>query len=79
VLVEFTSAYDGLPVAVEAELIGQVKALMPGRLGRTLLIHRQNRRVHWQVNEEYTVVMGRLVSAGRVTFGGKVECKTCAP
>ncbi len=65
-LVELTAAATRTPIAIEAETIGEVKDLS-GRAshnfelyGRTLIYHRNTRRVRWAVAEPYAEVMKRI-------------------
>lgn len=66
-LVELTSGYTGHRVAIDPALIGEVKDLaseLGSRTGRTMLIHRSNRRVHWRVMEPYPQVVAAIAAAG---------------
>lgn len=62
-LVEFMAAYSGKPIAVDSELIGEVRDLSHeiGRhIGKTLIRHKANRRVKWMVNDSYEQVMDKI-------------------
>lgn len=62
-LVEFTAAYSGKPIAVDRELIGEVRDLTHeiGRhIGKTLIRHKANRRVKWLVDDRYEEVMAKI-------------------
>jgi hypothetical protein len=68
-LVELTTAATRTPIAIESETIGEVKDLS-GRAshnfelyGRTMIYHRDTRRVRWAVAEPYTEVMKRIRQA----------------
>lgn len=63
-LAVLTCAFSGRPVAVDPELVGEVRDLSASnRTGQTRIVHRSNRRVHWEVVEPFAVVMARLEAA----------------
>ena len=62
--VELTSAYTGLPVAIHVDLVGEVRDVTLLRsLGKTNVRHKTQRRVNWEVHEEYGEVMRRILEA----------------
>lgn len=66
-LLELTSGYTGHRIAIDPAIVGEVKDLaaeLGSRTGRTLLVHRSNRRVHWRVHEPYLEVVAAIAAAG---------------
>lgn len=66
--VELTSAFDGRPLLLAVELVGEIRdneVPLRGKnvVGRSMLIHTKNRRVSWRVEEPYRVVVERLATA----------------
>lgn len=69
-LIELTSKYTNEPIAIDHELIGEVKDQSPvGQPRDTLIIHKRNRRVHWTVTERYEQVMEKIRIASACTRG----------
>lgn len=63
-LIELISKYTNEPIAIDHELIGEVKDVAKvGQPRYTLIIHRKNRRVHWSVVERYEQVMAAIRKA----------------
>lgn len=68
-LVELTAATSRTPLAIAVETIGEVRDLSarPSHnfelYGRTVLYHRDTRRVKWAVAEPYPEVMRRIAQA----------------
>jgi hypothetical protein len=66
-LVELTSHYDGRPIAIDPELVGEVKDCrreVPRPFDPTTrLTHKKNRRVSWNVREDFDTVMKRIREA----------------
>ena len=79
-LIELTSAYTGKPIAIDAELIGEVRDQthqLTRKMGFTHIWHKSNRRVHWEVNERFEVVMERY-RAGLPPVGPNKKSNTDA-